>query len=346
MSTKVSSVRLHNLQQGCSLLITASLICLVALVFNMPVAFHVIASTSWSESEAFTELRSTYTNLDAATVRQKIQDEVTSALSSFDSTTTTQTQTMQPQLYQGIQSSTDAVRTLFIAAQAEQERLRLEELERQKKMLSPQAKILLVGDSMIKEHTGIVFERNLQNMGFEVIRESKYSTGFTNTAYFDWTARVQQLIATHTPEAVIVYMGANDGQKIWSETNQTYYAFGHPEWKNEYRANVYDFLQAATTSTKKIYLMGHPIAPSADFTSKFRVINDVFAGAENDFETLTFVDVWQHFAPQDRFERVIEFEGKRLYVKFEDGVHLTNHGSEIAFDVLRGELVEDVLVRE
>ena len=210
------------------------------------------------------------------------------------------------------------------------------------KTIKPGDKILLVGDSIIKEQTGIVFERGLKNMGFNVVREGVYSTGLTNTAYYNWASRVEELNNLHNPDAIVVYMGANDGQKIYSETDGFYYNVSNQNWQLEYEKNVREFLEKAVIAESKVYLMGHSVASTADFTNKFKKVNSAFSLVSDEFENVEYVDIRDRFSPDGRYNRVIPFNGKRLYVKYADGVHFTKHGSEIAFDELQKAMADEL----
>lgn len=205
------------------------------------------------------------------------------------------------------------------------------------------AKVLLIGDSSMIERTGVVFENQLKARGFIIKREGVYSTGLANTGYFDWAKRSKELSMEFKPDIVICFFGSNDGQKILGD-NGVYQNLGTSQWEVEYGKNVADFLELSnTTGIKKLYYIGLPISSKAEFTNKYKVINKVAAEQIGNFQNAKFVDIWTRFAPQNQYAPILkDAAGVSGRVKYDDGIHLTDHGSKILFEEVEKMMKVDV----
>jgi hypothetical protein len=322
-----------------SLLAILSLL-VIAVGFNMDTVFSYAVSTPIGSNIQFNEMQRGYQDSSYAQFFDMQQASTWQFLKQFDY----QQASQEPEpIVNSVLPEEELVEEVVVESKPKpQDQTVVEQKPPEPAKLKKGDKILLVGDSMILEATGIVFQRQLTAQGFKVKREGVYSTGFTNTAYYNWTSRIDELLDSYKPDAVIVYMGANDGQKIYSERDGYRLNYGTKNWAREYNQNVRDFLEVTSPEVTKVYLMGHAIASTADFTGKFRTINQSFSGVSGEFENVEFVDIWDRFAPNGYYQRVVPFNGKRLFAKHEDGIHLTNHGSEIAFDELKKSMADDI----
>jgi hypothetical protein len=180
-------------------------------------------------------------------------------------------------------------------------------------------------------------------MGFVVKREGVYSTGLTNTAYFDWATRAKKLNSEFKPDIIICFFGSNDGQRILDK-NGTYHNFATPQWDAQYALNVNNFLQVSKEENlKKMYYIGLPISSKNDFSVKYKRINELSSKQVLDYENIYFVDACRRFAPNGKYATLLKDAGGRsARVKYEDGIHLTDHGSIILLEEVEKFLKIDV----
>ena len=76
-------------------------------------------------------------------------------------------------------------------------------------------RVLLVGASSIQTDLGRALERRIEDeLGVEVLRHGRHSTGMARPDYFDWNARALELSADFRPDLVIAQFGGNDGQGL------------------------------------------------------------------------------------------------------------------------------------
>ncbi len=218
----------------------------------------------------------------------------------------------------------------------------IEDIEQNKKLTIP-LNILIVGDSLIITECGQELERRLTEYeGIIVKREGKYSTGLNRIDYFDWYKRTNQLVNDFFPDVIIVFFGANDGQKIKDENGRTYRLYSD-KWEEVYSKRVHDFMQLTSTNAKKVYWIGHPIAANKDFTRKFALMNSIYEKQAEEFENVTFINSWDRFAINGKYAPFVENnQGVKVKVKYSDGVHLTSNGARIMADLVFEYLEEDI----
>lgn len=225
---------------------------------------------------------------------------------------------------------------------AEIESKRLVEIEL-KKITLP-GKFLIVGDSMMVENLGISLENHLKTLdGLEVVREAQYSTGLNKRDYFDWQNKTNSLIQDNKPEAVVAIFGANDGQPIQTLDGQKVYDLFTPEWEKAYRQRVFDYFSMINKQVKKFYFIGQPNSINSDFAQKFKIMNQIFKEEADKFENVIFVDTWERFSNNGKALSLIKNDqGKPGYAKFSDGVHLTDHGSDIVSQLVLDLVKKDI----
>ncbi len=84
-------------------------------------------------------------------------------------------------------------------------------------------RVLLVGDSLMQNGClGSQLEaRFKQYPGLHVARWAKQSTGLSRKDYFDWSAKLQELIDKYQPDLIVAIWGANDCQSVTNCARQS-----------------------------------------------------------------------------------------------------------------------------
>src|SRR5688572_7891924 len=126
-------------------------------------------------------------------------------------------------------------------------------------------RVLLIGASSMQFAIGQAFEQQLTAYeGLEVRRVAKVSTGLSRPDEFNWPAKLEELLAEHRPDLVIVNFGGNDAQNI-PLPNRQRAEFGKPAWDDLYGARVAEFVARIRASGAQAVMIGMPIMRSPDF---------------------------------------------------------------------------------
>lgn len=210
------------------------------------------------------------------------------------------------------------------------------------KKLKPPFTFMIIGSSSMLEGLGPRIEKDLRTIPqMTVIRRGKYSSGLTNTRFYNWNIESTKLIASYAPDAIITQFGGNDGQAITTSSGRRI-NYGAAGWNEAYENNVDQFMKTIS-QVKVVYWIELPIAGNADFTEKFIRMNAVQRKVASRYPNIVYVETWQRFAPNGRYVPVLaDDSGKRAAVKASDGVHLSDHGAKIVSSILLGYISKDI----
>lgn len=157
----------------------------------------------------------------------------------------------------------------------------------------------------------------------------RVSSGIARPDFFDWPAYLTKEMAGGSHEAVWAMFGANDGQGV--EVDGDVLNFGTPEWKAMYAGRVgrtMDILGGG--GTRRVYWVGQPIARKAEYSSRVRVLDDIYAAEAGKRANVVYIDSWTLF--QDAGGRYADYlpdaSGRSVKVRKDDGVHLTRAGCD------------------
>ncbi len=209
--------------------------------------------------------------------------------------------------------------------------------------LTPPLKFLIIGDSLVATGFGPEMEKWLMRYpNISVKREGRYSTGLNRKDYFNWELRAKQLINTFHPDVVLVFIGANDGQKIKDEDGRVYGLY-KDGWDEAYSKRVRNFMKIISANSRKVYWIGHPIPANRDFTKKFSLMNPIYQNEAKNFDNVIFISSWDRFAINGKYAPFIKNDqGIKVKVKYSDGVHLTPNGAKILVNLVVNRMKEDI----
>lgn len=210
------------------------------------------------------------------------------------------------------------------------------------KRLKPPFTFMIIGSSSMLEGLGPRIEKDLKAIPqMTVIRRGKYSSGLTNTKFYNWNIEASKLIAGYSPDAIITQFGGNDGQAIYASSGRRV-NYATAGWNEAYEANVDQFMKTIA-KVKVVYWIELPIAGNADFTEKFIRMNAIQRRVASKYPNVVYVETWQRFAPNGKYVPILpDDSGKRAAVKASDGIHLSDHGSKIVSSILMGYITKDL----
>ncbi len=192
-------------------------------------------------------------------------------------------------------------------------------------------RVLLVGASSIQTDLGRALERQLESdLGVEVQRHGRHSTGMARPDYFDWNARARELHADFRSDLVIAQFGGNDGQGLTDrDTGRAVAPFFTDDWDAVYGARLEAFVDLFSDDGVPVVILGMPAMRNAYHQSKMARINTVTRAA-SERAGAYFVDTFAMTAdaagnPLSR----TEVDGRTRLLHAADGMHLSLHGSDM-----------------
>jgi len=134
--------------------------------------------------------------------------------------------------------------------------------------------VALAGDSMMAVGlSDILLRETAANPNVRVIKAFRSGTGLARPDVFDWMEEYPAMIGSEQPDAVIVAIGANDGQGFQEDGKVL--AFGSDAWVQVYQQRIAAFLSLLTQNGATVVWVGLPPMKSAQFNEKAAEINRI-----------------------------------------------------------------------
>ena len=139
----------------------------------------------------------------------------------------------------------------------------------------------------------------------------------------DWPKYARRQARRLKPEAVVMVIGANDGYSLDGQ------ACCGPAWVDEYAQRARAVMRAFGRRGKtRVYWLLLPAARSGFFKKLFPAVNDGLEQAAVGLEeNVRIVDLVEALTPGGRYRASMKIRGRRVRVRQDDGVHLTNEGA-------------------
>jgi hypothetical protein len=200
-------------------------------------------------------------------------------------------------------------------------------------VLTPQDKVLLVGDSMMQGVAPHV-ARALQKANITSVDLSKQSTGLAYPSYFDWPATVQKAIPDSRITVMVVFLGANDTWDIFIGGRAE--RFGTEKWQSVYASRIDSMVKFAESQNVRVVWLGAPNMGREKINSGVKILNQLYAAEAND-GLARFVSTREILGGgnSDTYQKHITTEnGKTVTVRTDDGVHFTRVGQEMLSNLI------------
>ena len=196
-----------------------------------------------------------------------------------------------------------------------------------------------MGDSMVQFFGHVMVGLANDTGVIEASSEHQLSSGLSRPDFYDWPARIVEVIPSTDPDAVVMMYGGNDAQALVVD-GQIARPFSEA-WVQEYSARVGHVMDLVTTDPDRVLIwVGQPIMESPDYDERMQQVNKVFAAEAAKRDRVIYVDTRDLFrGPNGGFSRyVADADGQLADVRLSDGVHLSTVGGRWLSQVLLDEL--------
>ncbi len=201
--------------------------------------------------------------------------------------------------------------------------------------------LLVTGDSL-STPLDTELARRLAPEGVEVIREPHLGTGISNSALIDWGRLSASQVAEDSPDAVVVFIGANEGYGMPGPGGGEVECCGADYaaiYANRVRQVMDNYRQDGAA---KVYWLTVMTPRDADAARVDTVVNAAIRVAAQAWASqVRVVDTVPVFTPGERYTDTIEVDGQNTIVRESDGIHLNQAGSAIAADLVLDRIDED-----
>jgi lysophospholipase L1-like esterase len=190
--------------------------------------------------------------------------------------------------------------------------------------------LLVTGDSM-----SMPLDQDLAQMlepqGVKVIQDPHIGTGISNTVLIDWGKLSAFQVRQDHPDAVVVFIGANDGYSMPGPDGGQVNCCG-PEWATIYANRVRQMMNTyRQDGIARVYWLTLPIPREAARKQAAIVVNAAIeVAAEPWLDQVRVLDMVPVFTPRDVYRDSMTVNGQPTIVRQSDGIHLNDAGSSLA----------------
>lgn len=192
-------------------------------------------------------------------------------------------------------------------------------------------RIMLMGDSMMQSLAPQTHRAFSKRKGLHFIFSARFSTGLSDSNYFDWPESMRRTMELKRPNLVVVFIGANDGVSIVE--GRKVYHIGNKGWKEAYACKMKQLGDiAAQFGCKLIWVGLPPMGP------RYRAMQSVIA-AQRDFcreNGITYLNTNPIMGtPKGEFTAyATNARGKTVRIRMKDQCHLTDEGNALLLEHL------------
>ncbi len=201
--------------------------------------------------------------------------------------------------------------------------------------------LLVTGDSM-SQPLDQDLARTLAPQGVKVIRDPHIGTGISKSILVDWGRLSVTQVQQDHPDAVVVFIGANDGFSMPGPNGKSVDCCG-PEWTAIYATRVRRMMNTyRQNGLAHVYWLTLPTPREAIRQQIALVVNAAIkVAAEPYIAQVRVIDIVPTFTPGNRYRDEMTISGQPTIVRQSDGIHLNDAGSALAEKLVLAAIDQD-----
>jgi hypothetical protein len=198
----------------------------------------------------------------------------------------------------------------------------------------PKLKTLLVTGDSLSQPLDVELARRLASKGVRTIREVHLGTGISKSGLIDWGSLSTQQVRKDKPEAVVFFLGANEGFPFKAGGRSI--ACCGPAWAAQYATRARRMMQTYRRSgAARVYWLLLPGQRSAPRQLIARSVNAAILAAAQPYRAqVRVLDMNAIFTPGGRYRASMPVNGRNTIVREPDGIHLNEAGAGLAADIV------------
>lgn len=203
------------------------------------------------------------------------------------------------------------------------------------KIPQPETPVLMIGDSMMRL-LGHEMEKAFKKAGVQpAVSFSSLGSGLVRPSAFDWTAKINELVATNHPRTVFVCLGANDRQPIELPNGGNIRYEDTAEWRATYSTIIGGVMdQLIDAGVKRVFWMLLPDMKDSVNQEHAKLVNDIVTEQAADEKRKDFITLYDLASALSRrpgkfTQYMMSPTGQSLTVRDPDGIHLSVDGGKL-----------------
>jgi hypothetical protein len=169
----------------------------------------------------------------------------------------------------------------------------------------------------------------------KVDRDPHVGTGISKSGLVDWGRLSVEQVREREPDAVVVFIGANEGFELPGPGGGQLECCG-PEWAAEYAYRARRMMNTYRRGGRaRVYWLTVPAPRDADRQEIARAVNAAIEVAAQPYRAqVRVLDMTELFTPGGDYRDAMDVDGRRQIVREADGIHLNGRGAGIAAEAV------------
>jgi hypothetical protein len=195
-------------------------------------------------------------------------------------------------------------------------------------------KLLVTGDSLSLPLDSELAKK-LTPEGVRVERDPHVGTGISKAGVVDWAKLSAEQVEDHEPDAVVVFIGANEGFPLPGPGGEQIKCCS-AQWAAVYAGRARRLMDTYRQGgDARVYWLGVPLPRDARRQEVQRTVNAAFEVAAQPWRsTVHLLDLTSVFTPNGKYRDAMEVDGRKQIVREPDGNHLNRTGAEVAAELV------------
>jgi len=201
--------------------------------------------------------------------------------------------------------------------------------------------LLVTGDSMSQPLDQDLSQR-LAPRGVHVLRDPHLGTGISKSDIVDWGRLSASQVKTDHPDAIVVFIGANEGFPMKGPTGRDVNCC-NAAWAAIYANRARQMMDTYRQGGRaRVYWLTLPTPRDPDRQQISRTVNAaVEVAAQPWADQIRVIDTVPTFTPGGRYRDAMSVSGRQTIVRQPDGIHLNDAGSSLAAGTVLSRLAGD-----
>ena len=194
--------------------------------------------------------------------------------------------------------------------------------------------LLVTGDSLVQP-LDVQAARRLARDGVVTTRDARLGTGISKTDLVDWGLLSTKQVKDKKPDAVIMFMGANEGFAFPAAGGASVECCS-AEWAAVYATRARRMMDTyRRDGDARVYWLTLPAPRDAARQKVARTVNAAIAVAAQPYRSqVRVIDLTAALTPGGRYRAAMTVGGRETLVRNADGLHLNAAGAKVALDIV------------
>jgi len=208
-------------------------------------------------------------------------------------------------------------------------------------LLDKLATLLVTGDSLAQP-LDVQLARRLAPNGVRTVRDVHLGTGISKSDLLDWGRLSNQQVRKDEPEAIVFFLGANEGFGFEAAGGKSVDCCG-PAWAAQYATRARRMMETfRRRGEARVYWLTLPLPRGPARQRIARTVNAAILAAAAPYRAhVRILDMAELFTPNGSYRAAMPVKGRSTIVREPDGIHLNEAGAGLAADLVIAQLKAD-----